>query len=63
MKKFLRADVKIENLKNDNKEFDLVFKGNALTNSVKLPDASPSNPLIYANLICGAIKGGLKTVA
>ena len=57
---FLGIPARAEDFKNDDKEFVLAFGDNPFTSFVELPD--PSCPLVYANVICGIIRGALKTV-
>ena len=59
---FLNVDAKIDESKNEDREFVIVFGDNAFTDLVELPDPSPNYTLIYANVICGIIKGAFKTV-
>ncbi len=57
---FLGINARAEEFKNDDKEFVLAFGDNPFTDLVELPD--PNSPLVYANVICGVIRGALKTV-
>ena len=57
---FLGIQAKADDFKNEDKEFTVSFGDNAFTDLVELPDLS--SPLVYANVICGIIRGALKTV-
>ena len=57
---FLGLDARVEEFKSEDREFVVAFGENAFTDLVELPD--PSSPLVYANVICGVVRGALKTV-
>eukprot|EP00826_Nyctotherus_ovalis_P055002 TRINITY_DN7272_c0_g1_i12.p1 TRINITY_DN7272_c0_g1~~TRINITY_DN7272_c0_g1_i12.p1 ORF type:complete len:179 (-),score=65.24 TRINITY_DN7272_c0_g1_i12:112-648(-) len=59
---FLGIAPRIEDFKNEDKEFVIAFGDNAFTDLVELPDPSPNYTLIYANVICGIIRGAFKTL-
>ena len=58
---FLKINVSIDEFNNDDKEFSISFSDNAFTDFVELP--SSEKDLIYANVICGIIRGAFKTVS
>eukprot|EP00831_Metopus_contortus_P001556 TRINITY_DN10558_c0_g1_i4.p2 TRINITY_DN10558_c0_g1~~TRINITY_DN10558_c0_g1_i4.p2 ORF type:complete len:137 (-),score=45.03 TRINITY_DN10558_c0_g1_i4:86-496(-) len=49
-----------EDFKNEDKEFVLIFKENPFADLVELPE--PLGPLVYSNVLCGIIRGALKTL-